>query len=87
MTTTTTISTINRADVKMINAEAKAALIAIAEKYGLTYTHKGGTFNSSIAHVGGEFCVADAKRNAFNSVIRYLVDENQIGRASCRERV
>lgn len=78
MTTTTTITSIGRTEAKAIGAEVASALTAIAEKFGLTYNAKGGTFDraGTFLRVSGEFSTGDAKRNAFNSVIRFLTDEN-----------
>jgi hypothetical protein len=76
---TTTITSIGKTEAKSIGAEATSALTAIAEKFGLTYDAKGGAFNPTVGtlRVAGEFGTGDAKRNAFNSVIRFLTDENR----------
>jgi hypothetical protein len=74
----TTITEINRTTIKIIDEEINVAMAAIAEKFGLTYDAKGGAFNPTLGtlRVAGEFGTGDAKRNAFNSVIRFLTDEN-----------
>jgi hypothetical protein len=75
---TTTITSIGKTEAKAIGAEVTSALTAIAEKFGLTYNAKRGTFDQAgtFLRVSGEFSTGDAKRNAFNSTIRFLTDEN-----------
>jgi hypothetical protein len=61
------ITTIDRDACRVLGADVAAALKAVADKHGLVFTYKGGTFDpSGIFRPSVEFAVADAAKAAWN---------------------
>ena len=70
---TNQITKFDRNAVKEVGAEVAKALQEVADKFGITYDHKGGTFDPTIGtfSVKGDFSVAGAKQAKFEQLVAY----------------
>jgi hypothetical protein len=71
----TTFTKLDRNAVKLIQSEVTLALTAIAEKYGLSYQVKSGSFSDTSFKASGEFSTPaspDADRQEFVVAAEYI---------------
>jgi len=70
---TNQITKFDRSTAKEVGAEVAKALQEVADKFGITFDYKGGTFDPEIGtfSVKGDFSVADAKQAKFEQLVPY----------------